>query len=274
MKGRAVALGADTLVLETDTGRAALVADSVKRLEVRTGTHGNAGAGFLVGAVVGGAGLAGAAAATGSESDAYGALLMGGAFFGFVFGGALGAVLGAATRSDSWTEVPRGSLAHGWTYAVDSLPHGEQHARDSIAAVPVPDRATRVPLGHRARVVRSNGARIELLDAWVSADSVGGTALPDSAPVSLARGDLVRVLAPRGRHGHALLGTGLGLVAGVLGGVLVNLLGSGDSGSYDVAAFLGASIGAVTGLIAGGFVRSEDWVVVDLDAVGRGQQVR
>lgn len=61
VRGRASALRMDTLVVETDSGRAVVTVDSVARLQVRTGTHGNAGAGFLVGAIVGGAGLAGAA---------------------------------------------------------------------------------------------------------------------------------------------------------------------------------------------------------------------
>lgn len=123
--GRVVRLSRDTLVLETGGDTIGVARASVQRIDVRTGTHGHGGIGFLVGLAVGG-GLGAALLASAGEdctaSDpnyypgcgdytvppelAYAPMVM--------LGGALlGGIVGAVIRSDTWTEVPISAIEGG-----------------------------------------------------------------------------------------------------------------------------------------------------------------
>jgi hypothetical protein len=95
----------------------------------------------------------------------------------------------------------------------------------------------------------------------------------DSLAIGFARID--RLDLSRGRHGHALIGLGVGVVGGALvGGVLG--ASSGNSGGYQVfnkhddtilGAVVGGLVGAVIGPIIGALVRTERWHTVWLRSV-------
>ena len=100
-----VAGGADTLAFATG---------AIARLEVSRGRRSNAGKGALLGAAIGaGAGLALGVAASAEECSGFGCTEVGPgevvavmALFGAT-GAGLGALIGAASHSERWEQVPR-----------------------------------------------------------------------------------------------------------------------------------------------------------------------
>jgi hypothetical protein len=268
--GRALALHEDTLDLDTGDGTTSVAAGSVQRLEVRQGSHGHAGVGAIVGLVIGG--IAGAAliASAGDGGDyafppevAIAPVL--------VIGGLLlGTIVGAAARGDNWVEVPTTALAEGWTYGAVT-PALEPASAAGVGAATVdsaPRAVARVSLGSRARVVGLDSAVTEVADAWASLDSVGGTrgntGIVGATSVAFPRAQTAGVLVPRGRHGHALVGLGMGLFLGASGGAL----GCAIAEECEKAGgLIGGVLGATLGLLIGGQIKSDTWVAVDLDAL-------
>jgi hypothetical protein len=93
-----------------DTLPVALARIDIKKIELSRGMHTNAGKGAGIGALVGavllGALVASAVSVDGTSNDVAIAGMAGGAV-GAVGGAGLGALLGSASRSERWDEVPQ-----------------------------------------------------------------------------------------------------------------------------------------------------------------------
>ena len=106
----------DTLVLRSVTPAGddtvlAIPVSAITRLQVSTGTHRNAGKGLLIGLLSGGLGGAALGALScGGQSDwgpgACAAVL---GILGAGGGAVVGLIIGAVSRTDTWTDVPLGA---------------------------------------------------------------------------------------------------------------------------------------------------------------------
>lgn len=104
----------DTVTLETEPGRLLPIPLSpAARLEISRGTRSNAGRGAVLGALIGGAGLA-LVGIVGCAGDDLGALdpspelcAAGGAVLGGGVGALIGLAIGSASHSERWVEVDR-----------------------------------------------------------------------------------------------------------------------------------------------------------------------
>jgi hypothetical protein len=130
--------------------------------------------------------------------------------------------------------------------------------------------------GARVRVVQSDSAAGSQAGRVVAVGQDGMTIRRDpgdSLAIGFAR--VERLDLSRGRHGHALIGLGIGLAGGaLLGGVLgastnnshgYQVLSQGDDAV--LGAVLGGAGGAVVGAVVGSLVRTERWHTVWLRSV-------
>jgi hypothetical protein len=126
--------------------------------------------------------------------------------------------------------------------------------------------------GARVRVVRSDSTTSSQTGTVVAVGPDGMTVRRDHPGDSLAIGfaRLERLDLSRGRHGHALIGLGVGVVGGALVGGLLGA-STGNSGGLQIlskhddtiiGAVLGGLTGAIVGPIVGAVIRTERWHTV------------
>jgi hypothetical protein len=126
--------------------------------------------------------------------------------------------------------------------------------------------------GARVRVAQPDSTAGSQIGTVVAVGQDGITVRRDHPGDSLAIGfaRIQRLDLSRGRHGHALIGLGVGVVGGALVGGLLGA-SSGNSGGFQVlnkhddtilGAVLGGLAGAVVGPIVGAVIRTERWHTV------------
>jgi hypothetical protein len=127
--------------------------------------------------------------------------------------------------------------------------------------------------GARVRLVQSDSITRSQAGAVVAVRPDGMTLRRDHPGDTLAIGfaGIQRLDLSRGRHGHALIGLGLGAVGGALLGVAIGSANSGSNGSYQIfsksdnevaGAVLFGAAGALVGTVVGAFIRTERWHTV------------
>jgi hypothetical protein len=133
--------------------------------------------------------------------------------------------------------------------------------------------------GARVRVVESDSAATSQIGTVAAVGQDGMTIRRDHPGDSLALkfAGIDRLDLSRGRHGHALIGLGIGVAAGGLAGALWGVSASShssrefDIGSAGVTvaagAILGGAVGAIVGPVVGAFVRTERWHTVWMRSV-------
>jgi hypothetical protein len=126
--------------------------------------------------------------------------------------------------------------------------------------------------GARVRVFQPDSATGSQAGTVVAVGQDGMTVRRDHPGDSLAIGfaRIDRLDLSRGRHGHALIGLGIGVVGGALVGGALGA-SSGNSNGYQIfnkhddailGAVLGGLAGAVVGPVIGALVRTERWRTV------------
>jgi hypothetical protein len=130
----------------------------------------------------------------------------------------------------------------------------------------------------------SVGSRVRLQAPMVVLGRIEGTVIKldgksllvagsERTPVSVPRQAITQLEVSHGRHGHALLGMGMGAAIGAVLGAAVGstgcvpAVGCGDSYSGGAAA-LGALGGGLWGAGIGALIRTERWSAVPLGQVG------
>jgi hypothetical protein len=130
--------------------------------------------------------------------------------------------------------------------------------------------------GARVRIVQSDSAATSQIGTVAAVGQDGMTIRRDHPGDSLAIrfAGIERLDLSRGRHGHALIGLGIGAAGGVLVGALVGAaaassgplrINSGDGAA--VGAIVVGAVGAVVGTVVGAVIRTERWHTVWMRSV-------
>lgn len=229
----------DSLALRLKGSRFALPLQQVSRIELSQGFHGNVGKGILIG-ILGGAAI-GAVIAVGADdngvSDGTSALAI--PLFG-VLGMPVGAVVGAATKSEDWKKI-----------ALESL-------RAPVHQTPVAgERPRSVFLGQE---VRLHTPHLERASMTATLRHLGDSTISiarGKSPERLPRRHVVKLEIGQGSRRHG------GLGAGFLTGVIISGIShDGTPGSFGLAY---GSLATPVGFGVGSLFRSPRWEPVPLD---------